>query len=98
MGNSSSGIIESTYFKIPVINIGNRQRGRECGKNVLQVDYREEHIKAALTRVNTPAFKKICATATTPYGNGQAGKKIVSLLEKFVTDPRLYPKKYVRGT
>ncbi|MCK4348862.1 MAG: UDP-N-acetylglucosamine 2-epimerase (hydrolyzing), partial [Thermoplasmatales archaeon] len=28
IGNSSSGIIESPSFKIPVINIGNRQQGR----------------------------------------------------------------------
>ncbi len=98
VGNSSSGIIESTFFKIPVINIGNRQRGRECGANVLHVGYSATEIRTALAKIQTTQFQKICAKAATPYGKGEAGKKIVSLLEKFATDPRLYPKKYVRGT
>jgi UDP-N-acetylglucosamine 2-epimerase (non-hydrolysing)/GDP/UDP-N,N'-diacetylbacillosamine 2-epimerase (hydrolysing) len=31
VGNSSSGVIESTFFHRPVINIGSRQQGRERG-------------------------------------------------------------------
>jgi UDP-hydrolysing UDP-N-acetyl-D-glucosamine 2-epimerase len=34
VGNSSSGIIEASYFKIPVVNIGIRQKDREKGPNV----------------------------------------------------------------
>ena len=32
IGNSSSGIIEAASFKIPVINLGTRQNGREQSK------------------------------------------------------------------
>ena len=35
IGNSSSGIIEAASFKKPVINIGDRQKGRLQGKNVI---------------------------------------------------------------
>ncbi len=35
VGNSSSGIIEAASFKLPVVNIGNRQSGRLRGKNVM---------------------------------------------------------------
>ena len=37
VGNSSSGIIESPTFNIPVVNIGKRQNGRERAKNILDV-------------------------------------------------------------
>ena len=36
IGNSSSGIIEAPKFKLPVINIGNRQKGRVMMKNIFQ--------------------------------------------------------------
>ena len=35
VGNSSSGIIEAGSFSLPVINIGNRQKGRIAGNNVI---------------------------------------------------------------
>ncbi len=38
VGNSSSGIIEASYFKIPVVNIGIRQKNREKGNNVIDVN------------------------------------------------------------
>ena len=34
VGNSSSGLIEASYFGTPVVNIGIRQHGREKGKKV----------------------------------------------------------------
>ena len=30
VGNSSSGIVEAASFKLPVVNVGNRQQGRTC--------------------------------------------------------------------
>ena len=44
VGNSSSGIIESASFNIPVLNIGNRQRGRVHASNVVNVNYNKELI------------------------------------------------------
>ena len=35
VGNSSVGIRESSYLGVPVVNIGNRQLGRDQGKNVI---------------------------------------------------------------
>ncbi len=95
VGNSSSGIIESTFFHRPVINIGRRQEGRECGKNVMHVGYDEKEIKKALTLALTPAFQKKARAAVHPYGQGKAGKQIVRILEKELFNPRLQPKKYV---
>lgn len=39
MGNSSSGIIESWYFWVPVIDIGDRQKWREASNNVFHAEY-----------------------------------------------------------
>ena len=35
IGNSSSGILEASSYKLPVLNIGNRQLGRLKPKNVI---------------------------------------------------------------
>ena len=95
VGNSSSGIIESTFFHLPTINIGKRQEGRERGKNVIQVNYNEAQISKALTLAMSSRFYKIARAATHPYGKGGAGKKIVAALEKEIFNPRLTHKNYV---
>lgn len=46
IGNSSSGIIESSSLRLPVINIGTRQLGREKSSNVLDVDYDRDDIES----------------------------------------------------
>lgn len=38
VGNSSSGIIEAETFNLPVINLGKRQKGRVCSKNVIHIE------------------------------------------------------------
>ena len=38
LGNSSSGIIEAMSFKLPVVNVGCRQKGRVQGVNVINVN------------------------------------------------------------
>mgnify|MGYP006139044343 CR=1 FL=1 len=38
IGNSSSGILEAPYFKKPVVNIGDRQKGRLKAKNIISCD------------------------------------------------------------
>ena len=37
VGNSSSGILEAATFGVPVVNVGDRQRGRASGDNVVDV-------------------------------------------------------------
>ena len=45
IGNSSSGIVESAPFKLPTINIGDRQKGKVLPKNVLTSSYEVNDIK-----------------------------------------------------
>ena len=76
IGNSSSGVREACYFGIPVVNIGTRQAGRERGKNVVDVPYGSEAIKAAIKR-------QLEARRYEPeylYGRGKAGENIAATL------------------
>jgi len=82
VGNSSSGMIEASYFQIPVVNLGIRQEGRERGacvfdvKNITVKKVQDIILKALVT--NT----KIRKTKKTIYGSGNASKKIVKYLEQ----------------
>lgn len=51
IGNSSSGIVESAYFRVPTVNIGNRQAGRHLCSNIIQCGNGYEEIKDAIDQV-----------------------------------------------
>jgi len=60
VGNSSSGMIEASYFNIPVVNIGTRQKGREKGSNVIDVGGTTNSVyKAILKSLKISKNKKI---------------------------------------
>ena len=44
------GIRESAYLGVPVVNIGNRQAGRDRGPNVIDVGYNRQEISLAIDR------------------------------------------------
>ena len=83
IGNSSSGIKESTAFSCPAINIGNRQKGRLAGKNILHCSAEEYSIYNLIKKcIKDKAFIKQCKKFENPYGIGNAGKKIANFLNK----------------
>lgn len=91
IGNSSSGIIESTLFKIPVINIGDRQKGRERGSNVIDVTrFSQKLISSALKKALL--MQKSTLRIRHVYGNGSAARNIIQYLEKINVDQRLLKK------
>ena len=94
IGNSSSGIIEAGFFQLPVVNIGYRQLGRECGVNVIHVDYNQKRIESAIRRALSIKFKRRCKRLASFYGQGQAGKKIVKIIERNIDNPELFYKKF----
>lgn len=86
IGNSSSGVLESSSFGIPSINIGTRQSGRIRGNNVIDTDYTYDGIRLAIMKSRDDSFIKLCRKSVNPYGDGNAAKKIVKTLEKFSND------------
>ncbi len=53
VGNSSSGLLEAPTFRIPVVNIGNRQRGRPQALNIVNASYDPSDIERAIHFVLT---------------------------------------------
>lgn len=77
VGNSSSGIVEAASFGKYVLNLGQRQAGREQGENVLNVALNYEDIQA---QINS-AMSLGTYSGTNIYGDGNAAKRIVEIFE-----------------
>ena len=95
MGNSSSGIIESSSFKLPVVNIGIRQEGRERANNVIDVGHNKEEIIKAIKKALSPEFKEQLKDCKNPYGDGKTGKRIAKILSEIKIDKGLLQKKII---
>jgi UDP-N-acetylglucosamine 2-epimerase (non-hydrolysing)/GDP/UDP-N,N'-diacetylbacillosamine 2-epimerase (hydrolysing) len=80
VGNSSSGIMEAASFALPAVNVGIRQRGRECGRNVLQADANAAAIRERIAIAMTSEFRQSLRGMENPYGDGHAAERIVSVL------------------
>ena len=82
VGNSSSGIMEAPFLKIPSINIGTRQTGRLHTSSVIDVSYNKRDIKNALKKIlYDKNFQKNLRKTKSLYGNGTASKKLIKILE-----------------
>jgi UDP-N-acetylglucosamine 2-epimerase (non-hydrolysing) len=94
VGNSSSGIIESPSFKLPVVNIGTRQDGRTRAANVIDVGYVKNEIGQGIVRALSLEFGAGLADLTNPYGDGKAAGKIVDNLRRAELGDRLLRKRF----
>lgn len=93
VGNSSSGILEAPTFKVPVVNIGNRQRGRQQASNIFNCGYSKEEITSCISSVmNDAEAQALIAKAENPYGDGKSGKRICEILQDIALDRRLLDK------
>ncbi|XME02213.1 UDP-N-acetylglucosamine 2-epimerase [Lachnospiraceae bacterium C1.1] len=78
IGNSSSGIVEAPTLGVPVVNIGDRQKGRYQCKNIIQSDADFESIKDAIHRV-----KEMNADSRDYYwGDGHTAERIMEILKR----------------
>ncbi len=83
VGNSSSGLIEAPSFKVGVVNIGDRQRGRLKANNVIDSVPESKDILAAMQRLFGREFQDGLAHTTNPYGDGGAAEKILSVVRSY---------------
>ena len=91
VGNSSSGIIEASFFKKPVVNIGTRQKFRERGPNVIDVkNFSQKSISTAI--LSALKMKPNDLKYSTIYGKGNVSKKIIKHLERIKVDTKLLQK------
>lgn len=76
IGNSSAAIRESAFLGVPAVNIGTRQKGRERGGNVINVDYNRQQIfDAVQTQMGNGRYP-----SEDIYGDGHAGDRIAEIL------------------
>ena len=87
VGNSSSGIHESSTFGIPAVNIGTRQQDRERAGNVIDVGYDETEIRVGIQKaLFDKEYRNEIAKIKNPYGDGNSAKRIVSILKQVSLD------------
>jgi len=91
IGNSSSGIHETSSFNIPTINIGSRQHGRLRPNNVIDVNHNTPQnvnpIKKGIKIKNSDK------TFVNPYGDGNSAKRIIKILKSIKLTKELIQKK-----
>ena len=93
VGNSSSGILEAPSFRIPVVNIGNRQRGRPQAENLLNCGYSTSEIAATIDKaLNDGVYREAAARAVNLYGDGQSAPRICEILRDIPLDQKLIDK------
>ncbi len=86
VGNSSSGLIEAPSFKVPTINIGDRQKGRLKAMSVIDCKPVKSDILNAFAKIHSEQFQKLLPTVENPYGDGGASKKIIDILSRISLD------------
>jgi UDP-hydrolysing UDP-N-acetyl-D-glucosamine 2-epimerase len=94
VGNSSSGIIEAPSFKLPVVNIGNRQRGRLRAANVIDCEPESGAILAAIERAASVEFRASIKNLVNPYGDGHSAERIIEVLRAIPLDAELIEKRF----
>jgi GDP/UDP-N,N'-diacetylbacillosamine 2-epimerase (hydrolysing) len=81
LGNSSAGILEAPYLKLPTINVGNRQHGRQHAENVQFIGHDKNAIIQAVNKaVFDKEYRSKVATCINPYGDGSSSERIASIL------------------
>ena len=78
IGNTSSGIIEAASFHKPVVNIGDRQKGRLQSGNV--IDCQVNELNNTITRALSTVFQDNCKQYNNIYGDGHASDIIADIL------------------
>ncbi len=93
LGNSSSGIIETPAFRIPTINIGDRQKGRLQSESIINCETEAGSIANAIKKAMTQEFRSLCRKVVSPYGDGDAGRRIAEKIVETVKEGDINLKK-----
>lgn len=78
-GNSSCALTEALSFRLPAVNIGQRQTGRQKGNNIIDVGYDRTEIAGAIRKALSPEFRKKISKRN-PYAFPGTEEKIMNIL------------------
>ena len=82
IGNSSSGIYETPSFKVPTVNIGNRQEGRIISKNIINSKGDKNSIYKSLKKALSQNFNKKIKDVKNPFYKKDTSKNIFRIIKK----------------
>ena len=83
VGNSSSGIIETPTFKVPTVNIGDREKGRIMADNVICCEQSVNGIKAAVETALSEDFRGSLRDMVNPYEMENTASNIAKKLGEY---------------
>ncbi len=83
LGNSSSGIIEAPAVGLPVINVGDRQRGRMRSEHVIDVPAEADRVAGALAAAIAPGARERFRAMKQVFPRGPAAPRIVQALAEW---------------
>ncbi len=93
VGNSSAGILESPFLRIPVVNVGQRQAGRHHAENVFFVlPDRKRIVQQIRLILEDKKIQQRVRSCSNPFGDGHTGERIADLLARTPIDARLLNK------
>lgn len=93
IGNSSSGIIEAPSFGKPIINIGDRQKGRICADSVINCGYTQQEIQQAMETALTKEFENKASNCRNPYEKKNTAANIISVIKDYLLNDKIKLKK-----
>lgn len=93
IGNSSSGIIEAPSFGKPIINIGDRQKGRICADSVINCGYTQQEIRQAMETALTEEFENKARNCRNPYEKENTAANIISVIKDYLLNDKIKLKK-----
>ena len=82
IGNSSSGIIEVPYFKIPTIDIGDRQHGRFRHDSIISCKALKKDLNISIKKAISLKFNNKISKMKLYFGKGNASNKILNFIVK----------------
>lgn len=92
VGNSSAGLIEAAALGVAVVDIGDRQAGRERPPWIAHAE--REHEDAIRTAIDRALASRSDRPRAHPYGDGHAGERIADLLARHAARAHLLVRKH----
>lgn len=97
VGNSSSGLTEAPSFGLPVVNIGDRQRGRVRAANIIDVPCDQAAIERGIKRALSSRFRASLHGMRNPYDrfcDGRTSERIKVVLKDVELSDNLLKKSF----
>jgi GDP/UDP-N,N'-diacetylbacillosamine 2-epimerase (hydrolysing) len=93
VGNSSLGLLEAPFLKLPAVNVGFRQTNRHHAENVFFVPAQREKIVQQMRAIlNDDELQNSIRQCSNPFGDGHTGRRVADLLAATPVDSKLLNK------